>query len=50
MGLLVKVAQDYYRETLAVVKSYLANGARGKMPVVRKLHVRLRRGAYNVRD
>jgi len=48
MGLPAKVAQDCYREALAVAKSYLAKGARGKMPVVRKLHVRLRRDAYSV--
>jgi len=50
MGLPAKVAQVCYREALAVVKLYLANGARGKMPVVRKLHMWLRRDAYRVRD
>jgi len=50
MGLPAKVAQDCYREALAIVKSYLAKGARGKMPVVKKLHMWLRRDAYSVRD
>jgi len=50
MGLPAKIAQDCYREALAVVKSYLANGARGRMPVVKALHMWLRRDAYSVRD
>jgi len=45
-----KVAAACYREALAVVKSYLANGARGEAPVVRKLHMWLRRDVYSVRD
>jgi len=45
-----KVAQVCYREALAVVKSYLASGARGKTPVVKSLHMWLRRDAYSVRD
>jgi len=50
MGLLAKIAQVCYREALAVAKSYLASGARGKIPVVKKLHMWLRRDAYRVRD
>jgi len=50
LGLPAKVAQDCYRETLAMVKSYIANGARGRTPMVRKLHMWLRRDAYNARD
>jgi len=50
LGLPAKVAQDCYREALAIVKSYIVNGARGRTPVVRKLHMWLRRDAYNVRD
>jgi len=50
MGLSAKVATACYREALAVVKSYLASGARGKTPVVEKLHMWLRRDAYSVRD
>jgi len=43
MGLPSVIAQTCCREALAVVKSYLASGARGKTPVVRKLHMWLRR-------
>jgi len=43
MGLPPVVAQMCYRETLAVVKSYLAKGARGKTPVVKTLHVATQR-------
>jgi len=50
MGLPSAIAQTCYREALAVVKSYLASGARGKTPVVRKLHMWLRKDAYRVRD
>ena len=50
MGLPAKIAQDCYREALAVVKSYIANGVRGETPVVKKLHMWLRRDAYRVRD
>jgi len=50
MGLPSIIAAECYREALAVAKSYLAKGARGKMPVVRKLHMWLRRDAYSVRD
>jgi len=44
------IAATCYREALAVVKSYVAKGARGKAPVVRKLHMWLHNDAYRVRD
>jgi len=50
MGLPSAIAQDCYREALAIVKAYLANGARGKTPMVKSLHMWLRRDAYRVRD
>jgi len=50
VGLPSIIATTCYREALAVAKSYLAKGARGRTPVERKLHVRLRRDAYSVRD
>jgi len=50
MGLPSAIAAECYREALAVVKSYLAKGARGNTPVVKKLHMWLRRDAYRVRD
>jgi len=50
MGLPPRIAAECYREALAVTKSYLANGARGRMPIVRSLHMWLRRDAYSVRD
>jgi len=50
VGLPSYVATACYREALAVVKSYLANEARGKTPVVKALHMWLRRDAYRVRD
>jgi len=50
MGLPAKVAQDCYREALAVVKSYSTNGARGRTPMVKSLHMWLRRDACSVRD
>jgi len=50
MGLPSAVAATCNREALAVVKSYLASGARGKTPMVRKLHMWLRKDAYRVRD
>jgi len=50
MGLPPAIAAECYREALAIVKAYLANGARGKTPVVRRLHMWLRRDAYRVRD
>jgi len=50
MGLPSAIAAECYREALAVAKSYLAKGARGNTPVVKKLHMWLRRDAYRVRD
>jgi len=50
MGLPPVVAQMCYQEALAIVKSYIVNGARGKTPVVKTLHMWLRRDAYSVRD
>jgi len=50
MGLPPVIAQNCYREALAVVKSYLANGAMGKTPVMKSLHMWLRRDAYSVRN
>jgi len=50
VGLPSVIAQMCYREALAVVKSYLAKGARGSTPVVKKLHMWLRKDAYRVRD
>jgi len=50
MGLPSAVAATCNREALAIVKSYIANGARGKTPMVRKLHMWLHKNAYRVRD
>ena len=50
MGLPSAVAATCYREALAVAKSYLAKGAKGNTPVVRKLHMWLHKNAYSVRD
>jgi len=50
MGLPAYVASACYREALAVAKAYLANGARGRTPVVKSLHMWLHKNAYRVRD
>jgi len=50
LGLPSKVAQNCYREALAIVKSYIANGARGKTPVVKLSHMRLHKSAFRMRD
>jgi len=50
MGLPSDIAATCNREALAVVKSYLASGARGNTPVVRKLHMWLHKKVYRVRD
>jgi len=50
MGLPSKVASACYREALAIVKSYMANGARGETPAVESLHMWLHKSAYSVRD
>jgi len=49
-GLPSKIAQDCYRNALAVVKSWLGNGARGRRPVVRSAPVWLTHGySYRIR-
>jgi len=50
MGLPSAVAATCNREALAIVKSYFASGARGNTPVVKKLHMWLRRDAYSVKN
>jgi len=50
MGLPSYIASACYREALAIVRSYLASGARGRMPVVNTLHMWLHKNAYRVRD
>jgi len=50
MGLPSDIAAACYREALAVAKSYLANGAKGKTPVVRKLHMWFPKKAYCIKD
>jgi len=50
MGLPSKVASACYREALAIVRSYMANGARGETPAVETLQMWLHRDAYRVRD
>jgi len=50
MGLPSYIASACYREALAIVRSYLASGARGRMPVVNTLHMWLHKNAYSVRD
>jgi len=49
MGLPPRIATDCYREALAVVKTYLAKGAKGKVPLVKSLHMWLHKNAYRVR-
>jgi len=49
-GLPSKIAQDCYRNALAVVKSWLGNGARGRRPVIRRAAVWLTHGySYRIR-
>jgi len=48
MGLPPRIASDCYREALAIVKSFIAKGARGRTPVVRSLHMWLHKTAYKV--
>jgi len=50
MGLPSDIAVACYREALAIVKSYMANGARGRTPVAKTLHMWLRRDVYRVKD
>jgi len=49
-GLPSKIAQDCYRNALAVVKSWLGNGARGRRPMIRRAAVWLTHGySYRIR-
>jgi len=49
-GLPAKIAQDCYRNALAVAKSWLGNGARGNRPVIRRAPVWLTHGySYRIR-
>jgi len=49
-GLPSKIAQDCYRNALAVAKSWLVNGARGRRPVIRRAAVWLTHGySYRIR-
>jgi len=48
MGLPPRIASDCYREALAVLKSFIAKGARGKIPVIKSLHMWLHKTAYKV--
>jgi len=50
IGLPPRVATECYREALTIAKSYMANGARGEMPVVESLHMWLHKKAYHVQD
>jgi len=50
MGLPAYIASACYREALAVVKAYMANGTKGEVPVVKPLHMWLHKSAYRVRD
>jgi len=50
MGLPSDVVVACYREALAIVKSYMANGARGKTPMVKSLHMWLHKRVYKVED
>jgi len=50
MGLPSDIAATCNREALAIVKSYLASGARGNTPVVKKLHMWLHKKVYRVRN
>jgi putative transposase len=50
-GLPSKVAQDCYREAIAVAKSWLRNPKRGKIPKVKTLKLWLTQGySYRVKD
>jgi len=50
MGLPSDIAATCNREALAIVKSYLASGARGNTPVVESLHMWLHKKVYRVRN
>jgi len=50
-GLPPKVAQDCYREAIAVAKSWLSNPNRGRIPTAKTLRIWLTRGqSYRVKD
>jgi len=49
-GLPSKIAQDCYRNALAIARSWLGNGARGRRPVIRRAAVWLTHGySYRIR-
>jgi len=49
-GLPAKIAQDCYRNALAIARSWLGNGARGNRPVIRRAAVWLTHGySYRIR-
>jgi len=50
IGLPSNIANACYREALAVAKSYLANGAKGEVPMVKSLHMWLHKRVYKVED
>jgi len=50
MGLPSAVATTCNREALAIVKSYIADGARGEPPMVESLHMWLHKKVYRVRN
>jgi len=50
MGLPSNIANACYREALAVAKSYIANGVRRKVPMVKSLHMWLHKRVYKVED
>jgi len=47
LGLPPRIAAECYQEAIAIVKSYIANGAKGETPEVKSLHMWLRRDAYS---
>jgi len=50
-GLPAKVAQDCYRNALAIAKSWLGNGARGRRPMIKNAPLWLTpRNSYRIRD
>jgi len=50
MGLPPRIVTECYREALTIAKSYMANGARGRTPIVKSLHMWLHKKAYRVQD
>jgi len=47
LGLSPRIAAKSHRETLTIVKSFIA---KGKVPMAKPSHIRLHRNAYRVRD